>query len=484
MNENTRGNTSIKNSVIDSFFPDPHVRAKIINYVNESINHHLINLDEAKVSPVLSKNEISEIISKYDFSKETTPEVVLSDIFELLNNGIVHVTSPNYFGLFNPTSSFWGGIAETITSIYNPQLAAWSHAPACVDIENKIINYFGITVGYNANEVNGAFTYGGAEANFTSLICALVKKFPNYTSTGLSGINGNPVFYISSDSHLAWLKIAVQAGLGKNSVRLIAVDRNGKMDIQELKFAIKKDKSNGEQPFFVSATAGTTNAGTIDPLDDIADICKEYDLYYHVDAAWAGAILFSDNYKHLLKGIEHSDSITIDAHKWLAAPMGTGMFISSCPGVLNTAFAVSTNYMPGKHEDNLDPYTNSVQWSRKFNGLKLFIPMAILSHAGFRNMIEYQINLGKYLKQQLINDNWEIINLSELPIACFTDRDGYDPEKILEAILIENNHWLSITSYAGRKTLRACITSFRTTKENIDKLISSLNQARQFERVK
>ncbi|WP_340609016.1 pyridoxal phosphate-dependent decarboxylase family protein [Xenorhabdus bharatensis] len=479
MNESNKINGFIKNSVEDSFFPNVDLREEIISYVNESINERISNLDYAQVSPILSKHDIIKIISKYDFNKDNHPQDVLNDVFDLLNNGIVHVTSPNYFGLFNPTSSFWGGIAEFITSIYNPQMAAWSHAPACVEIENKIINYFGITAGYRSEETNGIFTYGGSEANFTALICALVKKFPDYTNTGLSKIKGNPVFYVSSDSHLAWLKIAVQSGLGKSAVRLIMVDKNGKFDVKKLREAIEKDKVSGKKPFFVSATAGTTNAGIIDPLDDIADICKEYDLYYHVDAAWAGAILLSDTYKYLLKGIEHSDSITLDAHKWLAAPMGTGMFISSCPGILSQSFAVSTNYMPDKYEDNLDPYACSVQWSRKFNGLKLFIPMAILGHTGFRNMIEQQIDLGIYLKQRLIENRWEVINPSDLPIACFIDSDGHMTENILAAVLKENSHWLSMTHYAGVKTLRACITSFRTTKADIDKLISCLNKSRE-----
>ncbi|EQC00158.1 pyridoxal phosphate-dependent decarboxylase family protein [Photorhabdus temperata] len=476
----TKDKFNISNEIIYSLFPDKHQCDDIIEFLKNSINHHIAELPTISVNPSLSKEDISHVLSKYTFDGNFSPTDVLNDVLHLMEKGIVHVTSPNYFGLFNPSSTFWGVISDLITALYNPQLAVWSHAPACVEIEEKLIKYLGGLAGFNPDNSGGAFTTGGAEANCTALICALAKYFPDYAKHGLQSINGLPVFYISSDSHLAWLKIALQSGLGHNAVRLIEVDRSGRMDISCLTQAIDHDIGNGNKPFMIVGTAGTTNAGIIDPLPEIASVSNKYNLYFHVDAAWAGAILLSDKYSHHLNGIEHANSITIDAHKWLSAPMGTGMFICADKHILAIPFAVSTNYMPAGDDINSDPYTHSIQWSRRFNGLKLFMPLAILGRTGFNNMIDYQINLADYLRSELAKNDWQILNPAALPVICISDNGGFDVNKILEKILEFNQCWISLTTFANTKALRICISSFRSRKSDIDQLVSTLNTARNF----
>ncbi|WP_448512084.1 pyridoxal phosphate-dependent decarboxylase family protein [Photorhabdus laumondii] len=474
----TNDRWDISKEIISSLFPEIHQRNDIIEFIKNSVNNHIAELPTMGVNPSLSKTDISHALSKYTFDGNFSPTEVLNDVLHLMEKGIVHVTSPHYFGLFNPSSTFWGIISDFITALYNPQLAVWSHAPACVEIEEKLIKYFGGLAGFNADNSGGTFTTGGAEANCTALICALTKHFPDYAQQGLQSINGQPIFYISSDSHLAWLKIALQSGLGHSAVRLIAVDHTGRMDISSLTRAIDNDIANGNKPFMIVGTAGTTNAGIIDPLPELAAVANKYQLFFHIDAAWAGAILLSDQYSHHLKGIEQADSITIDAHKWLSAPMGTGMFICADKHILTTPFAVSTNYMPVSDDINSDPYIHSIQWSRRFNGLKLFMPLAILGRTGFSNMIDYQINLADYLRSQLAKNDWQILNPSALPVICIRDNGDFDVNKILEKVLEINQCWISITTFANTKALRLCISSFRSRKSDIDQLVDILNMAR------
>ena len=149
----------------------------------------------------------------------------------------------------------------------------------------------------------------------------------------------------------------------------------------------------------IAATAGTTNAGMIDPLVACAEIARSYGLWYHVDAAWGGALIASDRLRGTLKGIEQADSITIDAHKWFATTMGCGMFLTRHADVLSSAFQVSTGFMPS-NVPNLDPYVTTVQWSRRFLGLRLFLSLAAAGWDGYGKHVERSIELTELLKQR------------------------------------------------------------------------------------
>ncbi|MEX5505685.1 aminotransferase class V-fold PLP-dependent enzyme [Pseudomonas putida] len=465
-------------AIVASLFPAAAERESIFAFLRQVVDGYAGEIGSIKIGPVMSKSDIAGVIGRYDFTGSHAPSEVLGDVVRLMEQGMVHVTSPRYFGLFNPTTSFWGTVADFITALYNPQLAVWSHAPACVDIETKLVRYLAQLAGYDPAIAGGSFTTGGAEANCTAMICALNQRVPGFARGGLHGQVARPVFYISAESHLAWMKIALQSGLGHESVRLVEVDEQGRMDVRQLRMAIADDRDAGLLPFMLVATAGTTNAGSIDPLQELAAVSREQGLYFHVDAAWAGAILLSDRHSHLLAGIQFADSITLDAHKWLTAPMGTGMFICANRQLLSEPFAVTTNYMPAGDDVNLDPYVNSMQWSRRFNGLKLFIPLAILGRGGFAEMIDYQIELGSYLKQSLERDGWEVVNATDLPVICIRDAAGADLDAIMAKALASADVWFSITTCGKQKALRTCITSYRSTRQDVDHLLLQLNAAR------
>jgi glutamate/tyrosine decarboxylase-like PLP-dependent enzyme len=157
------------------------------------------------------------------------------------------------------------------------------------------------------------------------------------------------VFYISNESHLAWLKIAHQGGIGRSAVRLVATDGSGRMDPDALANAVAADQAAGRVPIMIVATAGTTNAGMIDPLSACAGLARAAGAWFHVDAAWGGALVASETNRHLLSGIEYADSVTIDAHKWFATTMGCGMFMIRNRALLSSAFQVFTGYMPSNN---------------------------------------------------------------------------------------------------------------------------------------
>jgi glutamate/tyrosine decarboxylase-like PLP-dependent enzyme len=175
-----------------------------------------------------------------------------------------------------------------------------------------------------------------------------------------------------------------------------------RIDLDSFRAAIQRDLTNGHAPFLIVATAGTTGAGVIDPLPHIASIAREYGLWFHVDAAWGGAAALVPELHPVLDGIELADSITFDAHKWLSVSMGAGIFLTRHPDILSRCFATQTAYMPKESEGMqvADPFAHSLQWSRRFIGLKLFLSLAVAGWDGYAAAIRHQTEMGELLRDR------------------------------------------------------------------------------------
>jgi glutamate/tyrosine decarboxylase-like PLP-dependent enzyme len=273
------------------------------------------------------------------------------------------------------------------------------------------------------------------------------------------------------------MKIAHQAGVGRSAVRLVATDGSGRMDANALAHTLSADRAKGCVPIMIAATAGTTNAGMIDPLVACAGIARSHGLWYHVDAAWGGALIASDTLRGTLKGIEQADSITIDAHKWFATTMGCGMFLTMHAALLSSAFQVSTGFMPS-NVPNLDPYVTTVQWSRRFLGLRLFLSLAAAGWIGYSKHVERSIELTELLKQQLLARGWAILNDSPVAVLCIQPppRLG-DAQSIVRRILSSGHVWVAAATFEGREIIRACVTHGETTPDDITVLVNALHAA-------
>jgi len=397
---------------------------------------------------------------------------------EFLEQGMVHTQHPRYFGLFNPSPTFPSILADTITAALNPQLAVWTHAPVAVEIERHVVRTLGSWIGWEENATFGHFTSGGAEANYTATLLALTRAEPAFADKGATSFAGRPFIYASEESHLAWFKIAHQTGIGRRAVRLVPTDGSGRMDADALRLMVDQDRASGCVPVMVAATAGTTNAGMIDPLLPIRQIATDYGLWYHVDAAWGGAICVSPMHRAMMSGIETSDSITLDAHKWLAVPMGAGVILCRDQEILGKTFGIETSYMP-EGVAGLDPYSNSAQWSRRFMGFKLFLSLAVLGRDGYAAMIERSIELAMRLCGLLDQSEWRVVNNPSLATVCFVDqRSGTEPTAVAKHVVEAGEAWISAAHFEDRPVLRACITSHRTTEADLDRLLDALNAAR------
>jgi glutamate/tyrosine decarboxylase-like PLP-dependent enzyme len=274
------------------------------------------------------------------------------------------------------------------------------------------------------------------------------------------------------------LKAARVSGIGVESVRQVPVDASLRLDAGAMEAMVADDRREGLAPFLVAGTAGTTNAGVIDPLSDIAGIAERAGLWFHADAAWGGAAALSPNLGHHLSGIERADSITFDAHKWLSAPMGAGVYITRHPNILTDTFSTPTAYMP-KDARGLavtDPHLHSMQWSRRFIGLKVFLSLLVAGWDGYAAAIDHMTAMGDLLRDELAAAGWKVVNGTPLPVVCFLPPDA-DPEVVARRVVSSGAAWISTTRLAGQTVLRACITNYRTSEDDIHALVKTLRDA-------
>jgi glutamate/tyrosine decarboxylase-like PLP-dependent enzyme len=283
--------------------------------------------------------------------------------------------------------------------------------------------------------------------------------------------------YTSRACQPAWFKIAHHAGIGRAGLRLVDTDGSGRMDSRALAAAVSRDRNSGVVPVLVSGTAGTTSAGMIDPLADCARIAREHGAWYHVDAAWGGAALASGRLRQLLSGIESADSITVDAHKWFSTTMGCGMFITRYPQVLSEAFRVSAEFMPSS-DTRLDPYLNSLQWSRRFMGLRLFLSLATAGWDGYAAHVERAAAVIERVRERLVGHGWRVANDSGLAVLCVLPPPGSLAVRgIVQRVLESGRAWVAVASHEGREVVRICATHGEIAQSDVDELIAALQAA-------
>src|SRR5579862_1965301 len=414
------------------------------------------------------------------------PCEVLDHIFrEMVDKGF-HVPSANYFGLMNPTPTYIGVMAETLVAALNPQLATVKRSQLGSKIEHETLRWIGERVGW-ANDFNGTFTSGGNEANFTALALALTAKFPSFIEDGSSSLGGQPVFYASDEAHHSIDKSAGLLGIGRKALRRIPVNEQIQLDPDKLRQAIMHDRSQGKFPFCVVATAGTTNSGAVDDLTAISEICRQENLWLHVDGAYGGAAIFSDNHRHLVRGIELADSIAIDPHKWLAVPLAAGVILTRHPEMLERAFAVSAPYMPKAAEaKGIDNSRISTQWTRRMNSLKLWLTLKVHGRKAYEEHVDYQMKLAQgFVAWLKSSPHFELATQQVLPIVAFRLKpNGISDEQlaskhaqVVEEVTRDGSRWISETRVAGKSVLRMMVVSYLTEDRHLLALQQSLEAA-------
>ena len=459
---------------VPGLFPAAADRERIEALLTRDLLQASARVAAGPVAPTLDVVKFRQELRAFDFANPRKLEDLLSWTLTRMEHGIVHMTHPRYFGLFNPGPSFPSQCADRIAAAFNPQLASSASSPVPVEIEAHVIRAVAARAGLPA-DATGHFATGGSEANLTALVCALTRAEPRFASDGVRAFSGPVTIYASRESHIAWLKIAHQVGIGRTALRLVGTDGQGRMDPQALTRALAADRAEGRVPVLIAATAGTTGAGMVDPLAACAAIAGDARVWYHVDAAWGGAALASDRLRGELSGIEHADSIAIDAHKWFATTMGCAMFITRHGSLLSEAFHSRTSFMPSSVA-SLDPYLNSVQWSRRFLGLRLFLSLAAVGWAGYGAHVERAVEVTERIEERLLARGWTLVNRSSLAVLCVLPPPGHgEIRAIVRRVVASGRAWVAAATFEGRDVVRICTTNGETTLEDVAELVDVLD---------
>ena len=418
------------------------------------------------------------------------PFSLLAEVRDRVLPGSFHLASPRYFGLFNPTPTVIGVFSEAIAAAINQNMAAWSHGPAGSQIEKTVMRWLCDLAGFGERSF-GTMTNGGSLANYTGLKTALNEAIPEVREGGVRAARGAPVFYVSAQAHYSLDKTADMLGIGRDGRRVVPTDADFRIVVPELTRMIAADRADGRIPFCVVGIAGTTTSGAIDPLDELAAVCEREKLWYHVDAAWGGAVRLSTRRRALLDGIERADSVTLDPHKWFAVPYSAGAIVARDGAALRRTFEVTPHYVSDRifteHED-LNLFQFGVAGSRRLDALKVWLSLRQHGRRGYQEALDRQIALAEYLAARIASSpGMQVVTNPSLGVLCFRVEpaalagrpDDLDALQMRIQAEVERagRAWISTSVLAGRRVIRFCATSYLSRERHVDLLLEEVRRA-------
>jgi aromatic-L-amino-acid/L-tryptophan decarboxylase len=369
---------------------------------------------------------------------------------------------------------FAASLADLLSTTIDRYVNLWGEAPVGAQIEYNVVRWLCDLFGFPP-ESRGVLTSGGSMANFSAIVAARKDRLPENFLAG--------TLYVSEHVHASVTKAAMLAGFPVRNVRSVPADPFLRIDVDALRRTVADDRATGLTPFAVVASAGTTNTGAIDPIDPIADVARDEGLWLHVDAAYGGFFQLTDRGRERFRGIELADSITLDPHKGMFLPYGTGALVVRDGAKLRDAHHIGTSaYLQDlaadAHIPNFAEY--SAELSRDFRGLRVWFPLHLHGVSAFREALDEKLDLAEHLYESLkaipaLELPWQ----PELTVVPFRLRDGDDEanRRLLDAINGSKRVFLSSTVIDGRFTLRVCILSHRTHRDRIDECIEIVRRS-------
>lgn len=382
--------------------------------------------------------------------------------------------SPRFFGYVFGSGDPVGVIGEFAASVLHQNATAWRSAPAAIAIERTVVRWLASAVGCAG--FSGSLTPGGSSANLMGLCMAREAKAP----ANQSGVRGG-IIYCSTEAHMSIPKAAALLGLGHNAVKLIPVDQAFRMQTDDLRREIVHDLQHGKLPIAVVASAGTTATGSIDPLQSIADICREFGLWLHVDGAYGAlaALAIPDAFS----GLARADSLSLDPHKWLYQPTGCGCLLYRDASAAHRAFAHSGEYARALSEDPIEGFAffeESIELTRPFRALKLWLSLRYHGLHAFQESIQEDLRLAMVLAE-CIDAEPKLKRLAPVSLSavCFQYIGGGREidalnSSILNRVARRGRVYISNAIIHDKFALRACIVNHRSTEDDVLCIVSEV----------
>jgi aromatic-L-amino-acid/L-tryptophan decarboxylase len=452
--------------------------------VRAAVDHIVKHVESLPVQPATRTRggvRLARSLEEDPVPEEGTPVAQLLDlIFRKAVPSSINTAGPGYLGYIPGGGLFQSAVADLIADSVNRYSGLFMAAPGLVQLERNVLSWFRDLAGM-PETTRGVLTSGGSMANLTALVTARRERLPENFLSG--------TLYASDQTHHSVAKSALLAGFPPANVRSISSDGLFRIRLDELETRIEEDRRSGLAPFFLVGNAGTTNSGAVDPLPALADLARRQGLWLHVDGAYGGFFRLTERGRQTLAGLERADSVTVDPHKSLFLPYGTGALLVRDGAALKRAHSVSGDYMPAIHDetDLADFCELSPELTRPFRGLRVWLPIKMHGIRPFREALDEKLDLARQAADELrAIPGIEVLAEPELSLLAFRfvppgAGEGADlnrlNKKLLERINERKRVFLTGTLLHGRFALRICVLSFRTHHDRIAMAIEDVQKA-------
>lgn len=451
--------------------PTRSMRSDIFRKANSYINHFIETLPDS----LGYKNGECTNLHKLNIEEQGKPLDFLLDILKEEVDAVgINSASGAHLG-YIPGGGIWSSaVADMLAATSNRYAGIAYSSPGAVAIENQMIRWLSSIMGY-PETAHGNLSSGGSIASQIAIQTA--RDAHNIHSKNVS----EAVIYVTGQTHHSIHKAFYTTGLHEATIRKIPVNNYYQMDTEALQSQMERDSASGLTPFLVIATAGTTNTGAIDPLDDIAHLCRKYGTWFHVDAAYGGFFLLVDELTAKFKGIEQSDSVVMDPHKTLFIPYGLGIVLVKNKSALLNSFSSKAAYMKEAYaSEDISPADCGPELSKHFRGLRMWLPLHLHGLEPFRANLEEKILLCRFFHQEIGKTGLQIGPDPELSISLFRysgDENNVLTQKLLETLHADGSFFFSSTTIDDKLWIRCAVVSFRTHIREIKLALEMLRKA-------
>lgn len=448
---------------------------------------YLENVEDYPVNPDVNPGDILRQLPELPPEQAESFDDIFADFEQTIMPGMTHWESPNFMGYFPANKSYPSVLAEMLTATLGAQCMSWLTSPAATELEERVMQWLRTLL-----DLPDSFTGVIQSTASSSTLCALLMARERVSGFDVNreGLYGQKkmTIYCSSETHSSIEKDVKIAGLGKDNLRKIPVDSNYAMDSNVLEKSIKKDLETGFQPTAVVATIGTTGSTAIDPLKEMGAICTKYDIFLHVDAAYAGTALLLPEMRWMAEGIDQADSFVFNPHKWMFTNFDCSAFYVRDEALLIRTFEILPEYLKTPEDQRVKNYRDwGIPLGRRFRALKLWFVLRSFGPDGLRDKIRIHINLAQDLKMKLqAHPDFELLAPVPLNTLCFrfhpqhiSDEQKLDElnEQLLNAIQQSGRLFLTHTRLGGTYTIRMVIGNTHVQQRHVDQawsLIQSL----------
>jgi len=411
-------------------------------------------------------------------------DLLLKDMDKVILPGVTHWQSPNFFAFFPANASGPAILGDLLSSALGVQGMLWATSPACTELETQVLDWLvgmlGLPDSFLSTSTGGGVIQDTASSSTLCAMLAARERATGYT-TNIRGASGKLVAYTSTQAHSSLEKAAMIGGIGLNNLRLLDVDENFAIRPQALRLEVEKDRQAGLVPFFVCGTVGTTSSNAMDPLPEIAAICREHDLWFHVDAAMSGTATLCPEFRHYQQGVEHADSYCFNPHKWMFTNFDCDCFYVADRAALIKTLSILPEYLKNQATESgavFDYRDWQIPLGRRFRSLKLWF---VIRHYGVEGL-QYHVRQHVAIAQAFAgwvrqDERFEVVAPVPLNLVCFRYRGSEaENQRLMDRLNQSGDLYLTHTRLGDQFTLRFCVGQTSTTLRHVEHAWSRIQE--------